>query len=89
MYFNTMCDFMIEDYKKSHKEEVSTSFQFRPAKPEELVDPQAVHPEYGLPVKTVTEIKNNAYKILRGTVQADILKEVQAQNEVRSPFFFL
>jgi len=43
--------------------------------------PNDINPEYGLPQKKVEKIRNETYKILRGTVQADILKEIQAQNE--------
>lgn len=82
MYFNTACDFMIDVYKKEHPTEVSQGHTFRPAKPEEIQNGEAIHPEYGIPVKTVNSIRDQTFTILRGTVQADILKEMQAQNEV-------
>ena len=43
--------------------------------------PNAINPEYGIKQRTVEKIRNETYALLRGTVQADILKEIQAQNE--------
>jgi isobutyryl-CoA mutase len=66
MFFNTACDSLIEDYKVANPTEVDT----------------AAYPnEYGLPDAKVNELREEAYTTIRGTVQADILKEVQAQNE--------
>jgi len=39
------------------------------------------HPDEELTDETIEQIKNETYRMMRGTVQADILKEVQAQNE--------
>jgi len=39
------------------------------------------HPEEELTPEKIEAIKDETYRLMRGTVQADILKEVQAQNE--------
>jgi len=85
MYFNVACDYMIEQYKKDHPGEVvktpgKTRGRRKFPLPGEL-GPDDVNPEYGLPQHRVEGIRAETYKMLRGTVQADILKEIQAQNE--------
>ena len=42
---------------------------------------QKEHPGEELTPEKIEDIKNETYRMMRGTVQADILKEVQAQNE--------
>ncbi|KAH3744138.1 methylmalonyl-CoA mutase [Pelomyxa schiedti] len=79
MYFNTACDYMIEKYKKQHPEEVSVVDPTLPG-PGSLRATD-IHPEYGLLCSKVQEIRDCTYCMLRGTIQADILKEMQAQNE--------
>ena len=43
--------------------------------------PDHINPEYGIRQRHVETIRDETYRLLRGTVQADILKEIQAQNE--------
>jgi len=96
MYFNVACDWMIEQYKKDHPKAVKQGSRDKiktnsniplPPSPSHLLPlpdslkPNSINLEYGLPQKTVEKIRNDTYKLLRGTVQADILKEIQAQNE--------
>jgi methylmalonyl-CoA mutase len=82
MYFNVAVDYMVAEYCREHQAEVDNSALPRPALPQDLAaGPTAIHPEYRLPLGTVKKIRDCTFKILRGTVQADILKEIQAQNE--------
>jgi len=83
MYMNAASDWAIDKYKAEHPNEVSSvdeNYRLSVAA-EAALKPDQVHPEIGLPVGKVEEIRRDTWRQLRGTVQADILKEVQAQNE--------
>lgn len=67
MFFNVAIEYMVEQYKKGRSESVDSG--------------EDVDPEYQIPRSALEKIRDETYKIIRGTVQADILKEVQAQNE--------
>ena len=89
MYFNVACDWMIEQYKKEHPDKIAKEWTksagklnpaSAPAKPGTL-KPNTINPEYDIKQRFVEKVRKDTYKLLRGTVQADILKEIQAQNE--------
>lgn len=92
MYFNVACDWMIEQYKKDNPDKVVKGWKAGTRKkgkrslPLPLptpgsLKPNTINPEYGIKQRFVDKVRKETYKILRGTVQADILKEIQAQNE--------
>lgn len=85
LFFNTAIDSVVDNHKLAHPDCVFAD-KYDPTKvlsPTELhsLTDDDVHPNYGIKVSLLNELKKQTYAGLRGTLQADILKEIQAQNE--------
>jgi methylmalonyl-CoA mutase len=83
LFFNAAIDSTIEAYRTRNPEKAVACDPTLPMTPDQLASltDTDIHPHYGLPVSAVNEITAETFKALRGTIQADILKEIQAQNE--------
>ncbi len=85
LFFNAVIDSNVEIYRTANP----AAFDSSRCDPNLVLTPEQlfaltvedVHPNYGIRVGVLNKIKTATFKSLRGTVQSDILKEIQAQNE--------